>query len=349
MEKHKLIFLLILVSIFLLITNCNSTEPPDDELKPGRRDYAWTVDTLLPPESHRTVPFFISNLWGSSPNDMWAICQGASPLILLWHYDGAKWSLYPQQLGRDLLGIYGFAQNDIWIGDAENSIWHFNGSIWSKAKSLSSTGFDRVGVECIYGISPNNIYAVGGADQFNGGTEYKGVLLHYDGSDWKFIDIPNIRAAFYNVVRNIFTNELVIYGFNSDVGFLDKLFVYDGKNFKEIYSEYNEPGLNEMNGEVYVTLDGKIYKFNNGQLDFWKDFPGTSFLNFKSGRNEKDFFGTSIEGLLHFNGSDLQAIYKTYPKNIELYRVFILENDIFISAFEPDTQLKFIIRGKLKN
>ena len=104
-----------------------------------------------------------------------------------------------------------------------------------------------------------------------------------------------------------------------------------------------------MNGEVYVTLDGKIYKFNNGQLDFWKDFPGTSFLNFKSGRNEKDFFGTSIEGLLHFNGSDLQAIYKTYPKNIELYRVFILENDIFISAFEPDTQLKFIIRGKLKN
>ena len=94
------------------------------------------------------------------------------------------------------------------------------------------------------GYFPKNIYAVGGADQFNGGTEYKGVLLHFDGSDWKFVDIPNIRAGFYNVVRNASTDELVIYGFNSDSGFLDKLFVYDGKNVKEIYSEYNEPGLN---------------------------------------------------------------------------------------------------------
>jgi len=346
----KNIFLFCSISFFLAFFSfysCNTTEP--EELNAGRRDYTWTVDTLLPPESHRYVPFGISNLWGSSPNDMWAVCSGASSQILLWHYDGYKWSLYPQQLGRDLLGIYGFAQNNVWIGDLENSIWHFNGSNWSKAKSLSLPGFDRVDVSYFCGITSNNIYAVGGADQFNGGTEYKGILLHYDGNDWKFVNIPDIRAGFYMVVRKASTGELLIYGFNSDIGFLDKIFVYDGKNINEIYSDYKEPVLEEMNGEVYVTLERKIYKYNNGNLNFWKDFPGTSFLAFKSGRSEKDFFGASIEGLLHYNGTDLQAIYKTYPKNIGLYRVFVFEKDVFISAYEEETQLKFVIRGTLKN
>lgn len=349
MKKNIFPAFFFFISLLLLIFNlsCNTTEPED--IKPGRRDYIWTVDTLKPPESHQYDAFYITNLWGSSPNDMWATCAGVSPSILLWHYDGSKWSLFPQQLGRDLRSIYGFASNDIWIGDQENSIWRFNGSIWSKAKSLSLSGFDRVGVECIYGISSNNIYAVGGADQFNGGNEYKGVLLHYNGSDWNFVNIPDIRAGFHMVVRKASTGELVIYGFNSDIGFLDKLFVYDGKSIKEIYSDYKEPVLEEMNGEVYVTVERKIYKYNNGQLNFWKDFPGTSFLVFKSGRSEKDFFGASIEGLLHYNGTDLKAVYQTYPKNIGLYRVFVFEKDIFISAYEEDTQLNFIIRGTLNN
>lgn len=351
MKKNIFYYLFFLASLSLLIfkfISCNTTEPVE-ELIPGRRDYIWTVDTLLPPPPNTYVPFYISNLWGSSPNDMWAVCSGASSQILLWHYDGFKWSLFPQQLGRDLLGIYGFAQNNVWIGDQENSIWHFNGSNWSRAKSLSLTGFDRVEVNDIWGITPSNIFACGFADQFNGGTEYKGILLKYDGSNWNFVNIPDIRAGFYTVVRKETTGELIIYGFNSDQGFLDKLFVYDGNSIKEIYSDFKEPVLEEMRGEVYVTLERKIYRYSNGQLNFWKDFPGTSFLVFRGGRNEKDFFGASIEGLLHYNGTDLQAIYKTYPKNIGLYRVFIFEKDVFISAYEEETQLKFIIRGTLKD
>lgn len=263
MKKNILyaLFLFLNLNLYLTLVSCNTTEPED--LKPGRRDYTWTVDTLKPPVSHQYDAFYITNLWGSSPNDMWATCAGVSPLILLWHYDGGKWSLFSQQLGRDLRSIYGFASNDIWIGDLENSIWHFSGSNWTKAKSLSLPGFDRIAITYIWGISPTNIYAVGFADQFNGGTEYKGVLLHYNGSDWSFVNIPDIRAGFHMVVRKASTGELVIYGFNSDVGFLDKLFVYDGKNISEIYSNYKEPVLEEMNGEVYVTVERKIYKYNN--------------------------------------------------------------------------------------
>jgi len=151
------------------------------------------------------------------------------------------------------------------------------------------------------------------------------------------------------VLRKTSTEELIVQGLNHDYGFLDKIYVYNENSIREIYSEYKEAVLEEMDGEVYVTIDRKIYRYSNGQLNFWKDFPGTSFLVFRGGRNEKDFFGASIEGLLHYNGTDLQAIYKTYPKNIGLYRVFIFEKDVFISAYEEETQLKFIIRGTLKN
>lgn len=342
---HNILLVIITISFF---NSCNTTEPVDNT-KPGRRDYVWTVDTLIPPPPNEHEVFSVSNIWGSSPNDMWAVGSGSSVQILLWHYDGSKWSLWPQQLGRDLLALTGFTNNDIWIGDIENSIYHFDGSSWSKLKSLFLPNFDRIGVEYFCGITPNNIYAVGGADQFNGGTDYKGILLHYDGNDWNFVNIPDIRAGFYKIVRKAFTGELIIYGFNADYGFLDKIFVYDGKTIKEIYSEYKEPGLNEMNGEVYVTFDRKIYKYGNGQLNFWKDFPGTSFLYFKGGRSEKDFFGASIEGLLHYNGTDLKVIYNTYPQNIGLYRVFIFEKDIFITAAEEETGMQFIIRGTLKN
>lgn len=344
MNKINSVFVASCILSILVFSNCDVTEPVD--IKPGRRDYTWTVDTLKPPDSHSGVPFFVSNIWGSSPNDVWAVCSGSSPLILLWHYDGNKWSLYPQQLGRDLWGIDGFTPNNVWIGDAENSIWHFNGSDWSKAKSLSLPNFDRIEVVTIWGISPTSIYAVGFADQYNG-SEYKGILLHYNGKDWKFVNIPDIRTGFYRIVRKSSTGELIIYGFTSDFGFLEKLYVFDGKNIKEIYSEYNEPGLIEINGEVYVTLDRKIYKYNNGKIMFWKDFPGTSFWSLAGGRSEKDFFGLSVEGILHYNGTDLQPIYKTYPKKIELYNTFFFERDVFVYAYEPATQLNFIIRGTL--
>lgn len=50
----------------LLLNYCDSTEPVD-ELKPGRRDYFWTVDTLanIAPSNSYT------ELWGYDPQHVW--------------------------------------------------------------------------------------------------------------------------------------------------------------------------------------------------------------------------------------------------------------------------------------
>ena len=224
-------------------------------------------------------------------------CSGASSKFYYGIMMETNWTLYPQQLGADLFGIFGFTNNDVWIGDASNSIWRFQGNNWFKFKTLSLQGFDRIEINSIWGDATNNIYAVGGADQNSGGIDYRGIMLRYDGSNWNYLNLSDIRAGFYKITQKKTTGEFIIYGTNFDSGFLNKLYVYNGSTLDEIYSGYEQPFLNQMAGEVYITLDRKIYKYNSGKIEFWKDFPGTSFLGFKGGRNEKDFFCVSIEGL----------------------------------------------------
>lgn len=69
MFNKVIISTIFLVSIIILNT-CDTTEPPKDEIEPGRRDYVWEVDTL-------EIPFtYLHRIWGSSPNDVWAIGPG---------------------------------------------------------------------------------------------------------------------------------------------------------------------------------------------------------------------------------------------------------------------------------
>jgi hypothetical protein len=68
--KQTKFFVLISILLFTL-QYCNTIEPPGEDT-PGRRDYVWTVDTLMVPEG-RSVP---SWMWGANENDIWAV--GAS-------------------------------------------------------------------------------------------------------------------------------------------------------------------------------------------------------------------------------------------------------------------------------
>ena len=61
--------LFFICTALLLLNNCDSTEPVDD-LKPGRRDYVWTVDTIPVADA------VMKDMWGSSPTDIW-ICGDA--------------------------------------------------------------------------------------------------------------------------------------------------------------------------------------------------------------------------------------------------------------------------------
>lgn len=330
----------LIISCALIFISCNTTEPPDNEdnLHPGRRDYIWTADTLW------TQDFFcITEVWGSSPNSIWMVASGTSAKDCLWYYNGVKWNRSNQILSPGLSTVFGLSAEEIWLGDTYGSIWRNKGSSWQKFKQLIVSGYDWIVIGSIYGTYSNNLYAVGTADNYNG-SGYKGIILKYDGSDWKFLYIPDIRVGFHRI-KKMKNGKYLVEGSNDDNGFLEKLFVFDGNsNLKEIYSDYAYPAIYEMNGDVYVVINSKIYKCRNDKLELWKDFSSTSYVRTVLGRNEKDFFGCGYDGIMHYNGTDLVNL---YPTQLEQRGVLIFEKDAFFVGYNPATEMNVMIRGTL--
>ena len=333
--------LLILNISFLLLFNsgCNTTEPPEENLQPGRRDYIWTADTLKSDDW-----FGISDIWGDSPTNIWLVAGGITGWDCLWHYDGVKWERYNEYLNPALNTVFGVTPNEVWIGDGYSSIWKYDGTTWEKFQTFSVSGYDFISIGSIYGASQNNLYAVGFADH-NDGSGYKGVIIKYDGTRWTILNIPTIEAGFHRI-RKTKNGKYLIWGETNDNGFLEKLFVFDGNNsLKEIYSDYSYPGLYEMNGDVYITINRKIYKCENDQLVLWKDFTGENFYGTVLGRNEKDYFIAGYDGIYHYNGTDLVNLYRT--QQLELGGEVIFEKDVFFAGYTSE-QRYIIIRGTLK-
>ena len=106
-------------------------------------------------------------LWGSGPNDIWAVATVANG-GLIRHWNGAAWST-SQSGPVGFQSIWGSGPENIWVtscnttsppnGVPETSgeILHWDGTSWSK--SLSGT------TACwgIWGSGPANVWAVGGS------------------------------------------------------------------------------------------------------------------------------------------------------------------------------------------
>jgi len=336
----KKIFLAFITLTLISLNTCDENPVNGDNVKPGRRDYIWTEDTLW------TEDFFgIHDVWGSSPNSIWMVAAGTSAKDCLWYYDGVKWVRPNQILNSSLNTVFGVNPDEIWMGDSYGTIWRNTGSGWQIFQQFTLSGFDRIVIASICGTSANNLYAVGFADE-NTGTTYRSIILKYDGTDWKFLNIPDIRVGF-NDIKRMSNGKYLITATNVDSGFLEKLFVFDGvSNIKEIYSDYTYPYLDEMNGDVYIAINRKIYKCINDKLELWKDFSNTSYHSTVLGRNEKDFFGAGYDGIMHYNGTDFKILFQT---QLEKKGVLIFEKDVFFFAYtEAASGYNYImIRGTL--
>ena len=85
--KKNIFNSLLLLSLlsFLLLTafSCKDDVVTPPELQPGRRDYAWTVDTIDAPGDT------YYRMWASSPTDVWATSPG-DPSQAIAHFNGSS-------------------------------------------------------------------------------------------------------------------------------------------------------------------------------------------------------------------------------------------------------------------
>jgi hypothetical protein len=70
----------------------------------------------------------LSGLWGSGPDDLWAV--GAQGVIRHWS-GGEAWSIVASPTTEDLNGVWGSRPDDVWAVGESGTVIHWNGQAWS--------------------------------------------------------------------------------------------------------------------------------------------------------------------------------------------------------------------------
>jgi hypothetical protein len=341
-KQINIVLLLVAVTILIVIESCKSpTSPKIDNTPPGRRDYTWTVDTIK-------IGSFtnLSRIGGSSPNDLWVVGCGGNAEECLWHYDGQKWTSPNIYVSSSFYGIFGLKGNEVWAGDVSNRIYKYDGN-WSIFKTLPLNGYKYMVTSNIWGDSPSNIYTASALERGDSANDYTGIIAHYDGKDWSLLNTPYINVGFNDIRVQKSTGIFIIQGLNNNNGlYLEKILVYDNKVFKELFSTTHLSQLGYINGEVYMIVDQKIYKYLNNTLTLWKDFSNTLYYSGFKGRSEKDIIGFGIGKLIHYNGENWATLLES--ENLQFSDSIIFDDDYFVIAENMTTREYYIIRGTLK-
>ena len=331
---RKKIFATTIVVFLTSLTSCNLFTSPE-ELEPGRRDYTWTADTIKVPEGYYTS---LGYMWGSSPTDIWA-CGGAYVSDhTIWHYDGTSWENYDVERFMDPRGIYGFASDDIWLCTTNGEYWHYDGNEWSLHTKLIVEVYDLIN-QRMYGIAPDDIYAVGFADSHD---DYYGLIVHYNGTDWKIVDLPKIQTSFQRFRYDRYQKKYIISSTGFDAGPRARVYEFDGTGITEIHKGYDLVNVGNLGDNIYVTIGQEIFRYNAGDLSLLQDFTYTDYWSNICGKSEKDFFTTNYNGIGHYNGFDIVTLYET---DLTILEMLSFKNEmVFIGHGSYQT---VIIHGKL--
>lgn len=339
MNLKQSIFLLL--HTLLLFTCCNTTEPPIDELKPGRRDYTWTVDTLKIAEG-RSLP---SRMWGANANDVWAVGMAYLNAYCIWHFDGQSWTNYAPDKYIDPNAIWGFNRNNIWIGSLDGSFWFFNGSQWNRTSEVIIPNFLQFMPWSMSGNAIDNIYTVGFADSIDRNS-YKSEIIHFDGSGWKLINISVRKQYFDQICYDDNSKKFLIHAgeFQSSNEYI---YSFDGEELIKKFSAQEYLNLVQIGRNTFMNIRQKLYKYEDNKFELFEDFSSTNNVGNAWGRSEKDIFTINLDGIGHYNGTDLVTIFTKPSIEWSPDGGIVFAKDVFF--IWDDSYNTFIVHGKLNN
>jgi hypothetical protein len=339
--KTTLIF--ILTVILLGIISCDTTEPPIDNILPGRRDYTWTIDTLNTP-----AYTLVRRMWGSGPNDVWAILSGADLDKTIWHYDGNSWTTDGVFRSIEPASIFGFAYDNIWLGGHQGEIWHYNGSSWDPNTVLVATPNTTITWENIWGVNPNDIYAVGAYEDRNL-LNNNGVIAHFDGNSWNLLSI-NTTGNLIQIYKDK-EGFYIVRGIHYGLIDTSKVFLFNQNNLTEIYSKIAtslyEASICIADGKVLISYEKSIYTYSKNDFKLYYNVGVENYGSVLEGRSLKDIFLGMRDGIAHYNGNDVQ--YLLYQPNSNSFATSweILMNTVFFPFYDLSNGRIYMYKGTL--
>jgi len=326
MNKFYKLFWSLLSITFLVLNTCDDNPINGDNVKPGRRDYTWTVDTLFMPFNSFT------DITGTSPTDVWACGPGGDLDKTFYHYDGQNWNCDFISRPISPFSIFSSTINSVWSCGLQARIWKYNGNVWSEQFNILTSIDTLVALQKIFVISEKSIYAVG---QYLVSTEYWGIVLYYDGDTWNELNISKIRTAFADIEKSE-NGKIYLWGVTNEQFTESRYQFYelDGDILKEIYSgsqstdaEYGS--LLQLGTKTYFIIGYDFYYYNGNtfsKVGRLSDDP--KFRNIAWGRSTKDIFLGMRDGIAHYNGENTVYLYQT-PNNVFVRAGMVFENEVF--------------------
>ncbi|MCX6150367.1 MAG: hypothetical protein NTX22_07600 [Ignavibacteriales bacterium] len=338
----------IAITLFLNLSCKKAPTEPNDNPQPGRRDYLWTVDTLNYPYNT------IYRIWGSSPSDVWAISGGGDLDKTIFHFDGTKWTTDGRLRPVSPHSIWGFSAKDIWIGGMNGMIWHYDGNGWKEVTRLTKDGNTQIVFDNMWGESTDDFYAFGVCPDSNN-LSVNSVIAHNIDKKWVMFNTEGLCGIVENLYKNKIDQKIYLrvikWGYG---GYFDSTIVYEynGERYNKIYGDiwdYNHcANLSLINGEVYFVLGREIANRNNNKFQTLLRVDNSKFYNTIWGRNSKDIFLLMTDGLVHYNGSDMEYLVHFDKLRTQIFGSAIFDKEVFFIVYESQTNLNLIYHGKLK-
>jgi hypothetical protein len=121
----------------------------------------WTATTIQGIGFH--------NIWGASPDDVFAVGSDVAGSAAIAHYDGTGWQVtIPDPTALTLRGVGGTSSSDVFaVGDG-GVILHYDGTAWAAMQSGTSSALLDV-----WAAAPNDVVIIGSEGGFR-----------YDGQAW---------------------------------------------------------------------------------------------------------------------------------------------------------------------
>jgi len=353
--EMKVIYLVPVVFLFTSFSSCRNSVGPVIDRQPGSRNYIWYVDTINTPENT------ITSLDGVADTNVWAVSTPGDFRTTIWHFDGRRWST--DSVYRVLLSPFRvrvFSAANAWIVGNNGEIWNNTGGGWSEQTKVyapvpNANGFKIALLEDIDGFDGNNLYAVGEYfDSLNNGHT---LAFRQNGSSWSQVKVRDVLDADFNNIRFYSPGKALIWSEKSmpdgSAPDSDKIFMFDGLNLQEIYS-----GNEDANGgsSGFATIQGGIVVLEGRRLIFMNQYGKENLTTIQEpnlggaidARSTEDVFLGMTDGIAHYNGTDVQYIFKFPNPNIHGTSIKAFPKSIFISAQDWVSRTNFIYRGYLQ-
>ncbi|MDB4975738.1 MAG: hypothetical protein JWN48_4079 [Myxococcaceae bacterium] len=197
-----------LLAAALTTLGCADTEPraPHWQTMQGLEDHGWLISTTASPSGDRWLAV------GGTPDHGMVLRESAPE----------QWT--PEAVPEVPLLNWAqvFEDDSSFVVGKAGTILHFDGARWSL-----QTAPVREDLWGVWGSSPGDVWAVGGA----GEREGQATLLHYDGSSWQAVPVPPLQRpnvwAFFKVWGSSASDVYV-------VGQRGAMLHFDGRTWSEL-------------------------------------------------------------------------------------------------------------------